>query len=211
MLTLILASPPSLHGSSLNALLVLVVGAAGAFALADADRRLKAASGVLYAGAVVVGPSLLRASPTYGFVAVIWLFAIVWGTDVAAYFGGRLLQGPKLWPSVSPGKTWSGAIVGALGAALCGLAVALLLAPTPVRLVPMFVVGLVVSVASQLGDLFESAMKRRAGVKDSSHLIPGHGGLMDRLDGFIFAAALSCLIAALRSDGTWIAPGLFAW
>lgn len=210
-LALVAASPSSLHGSALNALLVLTAGAAIAFFVADADRRFWAAAGVFYSGAVVVAPSLLRASPAYGFVAVIWLFAVVWGTDVAAYFGGRLLQGPKLWPRVSPGKTWSGAIVGALGAASCGLAAAVLLAPTPPRILPLFIVGLGVSVASQLGDLFESAMKRRAGVKDSSRLIPGHGGLMDRLDGFVFAAALSCFVAALRSEGTWIAPGLFAW
>ena len=210
-LTLIAASPSSLHGSTLNAMIVLTCGTVAAFAVADADKRFWAAAGVLYAGAVVVGPALLRSSPAYGFAAVIWLFAVVWGTDIAAYFGGRLLRGPKLWPSVSPGKTWSGAFVGAFGAAGCGLVAAALLAPEPIRVVPMLVVVLAVSVASQLGDLFESAMKRRAGVKDSSHLIPGHGGFMDRLDGFVFASALSCLIAVLNSKGTWIASGLFVW
>jgi len=102
-------------------------------------------------------------------------------------------------------------LVGVVLGALLGAILALIAAPAGVRLMPMLALGLFVSAASQLGDLFESAMKRRAGVKDSSRLIPGHGGLMDRLDGFIVATALAALVAAARSSGTWIAPGLFQW
>jgi phosphatidate cytidylyltransferase len=128
-----------------------------------------------------------------------------------AYLGGRLVGGPKLWPRVSPGKTWSGAIIGALAAAAIGAAVAALASPTPVKSLDMALVGLIVSVAAQAGDLFESALKRRAGVKDSSGLIPGHGGLMDRLDSFIVAVALTAAIGYARASGQWIAAGLFQW
>ena len=210
-LALLAASPFALHAEALRACLVLAAGAAATGAIADPPRRVWAGGGVIYAGALVVGLNLLRASPAYGLAAILWLFAVVWGADVLAYFGGRRLGGPKLWPSVSPGKTWSGAIVGAIGGALAGLIVAAIVAPEGARFLPMTMLGLVVSVFSQLGDLFESAMKRRAGVKDSSRLIPGHGGLMDRLDGFIVATAVAAILAGMRSSGTWVAGGLFQW
>jgi phosphatidate cytidylyltransferase len=211
VVALIAASPFALHGEANGALIVLILGAALTGLLADPPRRLWAGAGVLYAGALVVGLVLLRASPAYGLPAVLWLFTVVWGTDVAAYFGGRLIGGPKLWPGVSPGKTWSGALVGLIAGALLGALVAVAAAPSGVRWAPMLGLGLVVSAFSELGDLFESAIKRRAGVKDSSHLIPGHGGLMDRLDAFIAATALTATLAGARSSGDWIAPGLFQW
>ncbi|HEY3720027.1 MAG TPA: phosphatidate cytidylyltransferase [Roseiarcus sp.] len=210
-LALLAASPFALHAEAIRACLVVLVGAMASGALADSPRRIWAGAGVLYAGALVVGVNLLRASPAYGLPSILWLFAVVWGTDVLAYFGGRLIGGAKLWPSVSPGKTWSGAIVGAVAGALLGSLVAALAAPGGARFLQMTMLGLVVSIVSQLGDLFESAMKRRAGVKDSSRLIPGHGGLMDRLDGFIAATAVAAILAGMRSSGTWIAEGLFQW
>ena len=210
-LTLILASPLALHAHAAFACAALVAGGLGSAMVAAPERRLAAFGGVLYAGSLVVGLNLLRASPEYGLASILWLFALVWGTDVFAYFGGRLIGGVKLWPSVSPGKTWSGAVVGALGGAALGVLLAWLAAPAPVPARAMFALGLAFSAVSQLGDLFESAMKRRAGVKDASHLIPGHGGVMDRLDGFIFAAALAAVVAGLHSKGTWIAQGLFQW
>ena len=130
-----------------------------------------AAAGVLYAGALVVSLGLLRASPNFGRVAIFWLFAVVWGADIAAYFAGRVIGGPRLWPRVSPGKTWAGAIVGAFAGAVLGL----MLAAWTNRLAALFWLGLATAIASELGDLFESALKRRFGVKDSSGLIPGHG------------------------------------
>jgi phosphatidate cytidylyltransferase len=200
---------PVQHGGV--AVVILAVGAIAAGGIAERGRRAWSAAGVVYAGALVVGVILLRASPLYGLAAVLWLFAVVWGTDVMAYFGGRLIGGPKLWPRVSPGKTWSGAIVGAVLGATFGCGIVALTAPLGVSTPPLFLLGLLVAAASQMGDLFESAMKRRAGVKDSSRLIPGHGGLMDRLDGFIVAVAVAALIAATRSTGTWIAPQLLIW
>lgn len=210
-LALVAASPFALHAQAIWACLALVAGAGVTGWIVERPRGVRAGAGVLYAGALVVGVNLLRASPAYGLAAILWLFAVVWGTDVLAYFGGRRIGGPKLWPSVSPGKTWSGAVVGAVAGALLGSLVAEVAAPGGARFLPMTMLGLVVSVASQLGDLFESAMKRRAGVKDSSRLIPGHGGLMDRLDGFIVATAVAAAVAGIRSSGTWIAEGLFRW
>ena len=150
---------------------------------------------------------MLRVSPGYGLAAISWLFAVVWGTDIAAYFAGRLIGGPRLWPSVSPGKTWSGAIFGALGGAVLGL----MLRGWANNTGALFWLGLAAAIASELGDLFESALKRGFGVKDSSGLIPGHGGLMDRLDGFIAASVFAAVFAGLNSRGSYIAGGIFQW
>ena len=126
--------------------------------------------------------------------AILWLFAVVWGADIAAYFAGRLIGGPRLWPRVSPGKTWAGAIVGAFAGAVLGL----MLAAWTNRLAALFWLGLATAIVSELGDLFESALKRRFGVKDSSGLIPGHGGLMDRLDAFTSASFFAAVVAILQ-------------
>jgi phosphatidate cytidylyltransferase len=142
--------------------------------------------GVAYALAFSLIAPALRAQPGIGLSLVIWSFAVVWFTDIAAYFTGRRLGGPKLMPSVSPGKTWSGAIGGALAGTLCGYVV-WALTPAAQQLVglwPVIAGSLAASVFSQMGDLFESALKRRFGAKDSSRLIPGHGGFLDRLDGY---------------------------
>ena len=209
--TLLIASPFALHSAAAYAGLTTLVGAVATGWATERGRRFEAGAGVVYAGVMTVGANLLRASPEYGFAATLWLFAVVWGTDVMAYLGGRLIGGPKLWPRVSPGKTWSGAIIGALASAAIGAAVAALASPTPVKSLDMALMGLIVSVAAQAGDLFESALKRRAGVKDSSGLIPGHGGVMDRLDGFVVAVALTAAIGYARASGQWIAAGLFQW
>jgi phosphatidate cytidylyltransferase len=192
------------------ALAVLLIGAIVCASLTDGAHRLSVGAGVLYAGVLAGGLTALRASPQYGLAAIFWLFGVVWGADAMAYFAGRLIGGPKLWPSVSPGKTWSGAVFGVALGALIGSAVAWIFVPGPLDLARLTELGLIVSAASQIGDLFESALKRRAGVKDSSRLIPGHGGLMDRLDGFIAATAVTVAFAYLRREGDWIASGLFA-
>jgi phosphatidate cytidylyltransferase len=212
-LTIVAASPLALHGLTKTALLALVAGAALTGLAAGSDRRARlwSGGGVVYAGAIVVCPVLLRASPAYGLPAILWLFAVVWGADIMAYFGGRLIGGPKLWPRVSPGKTWSGAVVGAAMGALVGAAVGVLAAPSGARFVPLLALGLAAAVVEALGDLFESAVKRRFNAKDSSHLIPGHGGMMDRLDGFVAAAAFAAVVGWTRADGDWIAGGLFQW
>jgi len=190
------------------ALIGLGVFCAAVGFLAGPGRRIWAFLGVLYAAALVLSVDLLRHSEQKGAIAIAWLFAIVWGADVFAYFGGRLIGGPKLWPRVSAGKTWSGAVVGALSGAALGALVAQLFAGASAA--PMFFVSLVAVILSQLGDLFESAVKRRFDVKDSSRLIPGHGGVMDRVDGFIFAAVFAAALGALR-DPSLAASGLFSW
>ena len=209
-LGLVAAAPWALYGHARLALAMLIIAGVAAGAAADSDRRIPAGIGALYAGAAMLAPALLRGSPTQGLAAMLWLYAVVWGTDIGAYFGGRAVGGPKLWPAISPGKTWSGALIGAVVSAILGALVAALSVPG-VRLIPLFELGIITSALSQAGDLFESALKRRAGVKDSSRLIPGHGGLMDRLDGFIVAAAFAAAVGWTRSLGPWIAPGLLKW
>ena len=202
-----LAALFALHNSILGVIAALVFGAAAAAWLAGRAQAAWAAGGVIYAGALVSSVVLLRLSPSFGLAAIFWLFAVVWGADVAAYFGGRLIGGPRLWPSVSPGKTWSGAITGALAGAILGL----MLAAWTNRVAALFVLGLATAIVSELGDLFESALKRRFGVKDSSGLIPGHGGLMDRLDAFVAASVFAAVVASLNSRGSFIGGGLFQW
>jgi phosphatidate cytidylyltransferase len=167
------------------------------------------AGGVIYAGVVLLSPALLRNDAQFGLQALLFLFAVVWATDVFAYLVGRKLGGPLLWPRLSPNKTWSGAIGGAVGGVAAGIAVAYASGGT--RGAVAGVLALVLSVVAQGGDLFESAIKRRFGVKDTSHLIPGHGGVMDRLDGFLVAALAAVLIGILRQGVAAPARGLLAW
>lgn len=190
-------------------LVALGAGAGVALALSPDGRSRWAIAGLLYAAAVVLGPTVLRDGGTLGFVAILWLFALVWGTDVAAYFAGRAIGGPKLWPRLSPKKTWSGFI----GGTLAGTALALLVvAVAGVRIgLPLAVVTWVVAVASQGGDLLESAVKRRFAAKDAGAIIPGHGGVMDRLDGFLVAAVLAAAIGLARGGAGDPAGGLLAW
>jgi phosphatidate cytidylyltransferase len=206
-LVIALAALFALHNSVLGVIAGLALGAGAVGWLAGPRVGPWAAAGVVYAGALVASVSLMRISPSYGLAAILWLFAVVWGADIAAYFAGRSIGGPKLWPSVSPGKTWAGAIVGALIGALLGL----VLARWTNHPMALFWLGLATAIVSELGDLFESALKRRFGVKDSSGLIPGHGGLMDRLDAFVAACLFAAMVAGLNSRGSFIAGGMFQW
>ena len=166
-LTLLAVSPFALHGSAKSALAALALGAVltGLITGADPRARFWSGAGVVYAGAIVASPVLLRGSPTYGLAAILWLFAVVWGADIMAYFGGRLVGGPKLWPRVSPGKTWSGAVIGAAMGALLGAVVGLFVAPSGARLIPILLLGLAAAIVEELGDLFEfrdqTAVRRR--------------------------------------------------
>jgi phosphatidate cytidylyltransferase len=172
------------------------------------ERRAWAAAGIGYALAASIASSVVRLDPIWGFAALMLVLLVVWATDIGGYFAGRLIGGPKLWPRVSPKKTWAGAIGGfvaslgvAGGFAAFGFGKAL----------PLLLLATALSVASQLGDLFESAVKRRFGVKDSSHIIPGHGGLMDRLDGFVAAIVLAAIFGFLRGGADGVGRGLMVW
>jgi phosphatidate cytidylyltransferase len=173
-------------------------------------RRIWAFGGIVYAGLLLVSAAALHGSGEYGARSIVWLFATVWGTDVFAYFGGRLIGGAKLWPKFSPSKTWSGTLTGVLAGASLGAVIGALGLGDPWRALPLFALGLAAAAVSQGGDIFESWVKRRFGAKDSSGLIPGHGGFMDRLDGFIAAAAFAAIVGAVRG-GASIAAGLFDW
>lgn len=186
---------------------VLAAAALGAATVAGPGFRFAAAAGVAYAGALLIAVTVLRGSAPDGMAALLWLFAVVWGTDVMAYFGGRSLGGPKLWPRMSPSKTWSGFLVGVACGALAGL----LAKPAPSPVLPCLAVGLLVAAIAQGGDLFESGLKRRHGVKDAGHLIPGHGGVMDRLDGFIAAAVFAACLGTARAGLGAAGAGLFGW
>jgi phosphatidate cytidylyltransferase len=170
---------------------------------------LWAAAGVVYAGIGFIGPALLRQDAEFGFLAMLFLAAIVWTTDIFAYFVGRAIGGPLLWPRVSPNKTWAGAVGGLAGGVVAALCVAY--ASGLSRMAILGVIALLLSVLAQAGDLFESAIKRHFGVKDASHLIPGHGGLMDRLDGFLVAALAALVIGILRQGTDAPAHGLLVW
>lgn len=151
------------------------------------------AGGIVYSGLTAISLAAIRGDTGEGFAAMIFIFAVVWATDILAYFVGRAIGGPKLAPPISPGKTWSGAIGGAVSAVIAGTLVHAAFFPLNGLWIP--VIALVLSVCSQIGDLFESFIKRRFGVKDSSRLIPGHGGVMDRVDGLVFACFAAFLIA----------------
>lgn len=153
--------------------------------------------GVFYAGLSGISLAAIRADDAVGLVAMLFVFAVVWATDILAYFVGRALKGPKLAPRISPGKTWSGAIGGTVSGVAAGTAVAF--AHFPGTGLWIVCVAFLLSVSSQIGDLFESFIKRRFGVKDSGKIIPGHGGVMDRVDGLVFACFAAFLLAVWHS------------
>lgn len=179
-----------------------------AIAICLALKRGHMAGGIAYIGIPAAAVMLLRADATFGFPAVIFLLISVWCTDIMAYVTGRLFRGPKLAPSISPGKTWSGCIGGLVFPVALGYGFALWLGGTSAP--KLALVSGLLSVATQAGDLAESALKRAAGVKDAGKLIPGHGGLLDRLDGFLIAAFVAGLLALLRDSAS---PGhaLLIW
>jgi phosphatidate cytidylyltransferase len=167
-----------------------------------------APAGLAYAGLSGLSLAWLRDADHAGLVAILFLFAVVWATDIAAFFVGRSLGGPKLAPAISPGKTQSGALGGAAGGVLAGVALAAFADLDNLPL--MALLAFLLSVVSQIGDLFESWVKRRHGVKDSGNLIPGHGGVMDRVDGLVAAAFALYVVGALLSGADTPAQALFA-
>ncbi|RZJ79563.1 MAG: CDP-archaeol synthase, partial [Brevundimonas sp.] len=183
----------SAHVEQLSLSLVMLVFcavAAGLFARSRGQEALDAAYGVLYLGWPAVLLIWLRDGSTApGLAWTVFAFAIAWASDIMAYLVGSIVGGPKLWPRFSPNKTWSGFIGGLAAGTVAGALMALFL---NMGLGPVWgaVLGFTAAVATMAGDLWESALKRRYGVKDAGNLIPGHGGLLDRVDGLMFAVVV---------------------
>jgi phosphatidate cytidylyltransferase len=190
------ASISAAFGAMLGTVLVLIL-----FLLAarhDEDRAGWIALGIPYMAGSGLALLYLRATPEIGVNLMFYLTAVVGGTDIGAYLAGRLIGGPKLVPKISPNKTWSGLFGGMLLAAILGSSVA---AGCGARYIEV-AAGLAVLLAgvSQLGDVFESFFKRRSGLKESGGLIPGHGGILDRIDGLVFAAIFFVLFQVAIGD-----------
>ena len=203
-----------LAGWSVLAVPLTLAGAA----LAAVLRRLQGQDlwpflGLICAGFFGVAFIELRGATDRGFAVMIVLFATIWCTDIFAFFGGRAIGGPRLAPIISPKKTWSGFVCGLVGGTVGGIVAALLFGGGPILWIAFL--AMVLSLAGQLGDLFESAFKRRFDVKDSGNIIPGHGGVLDRVDSMIFASFAAYLIGVTVSgvgqvsgDGNGIAHQL---
>lgn len=202
-----LAAGAAVAGQNLGAVFTLMAGfvltwALGVALAGRAPVRVPAATlalGVLAIGFAGLSLIWLRDDGEAGRANVVFLFCVVWASDIGAYLAGRLVGGPKLVPVLSPSKTWAGAAGGLAAAVGAGLAVAAAFAPSS----PMMAAAMaaLLGIATQIGDIAESALKRRFGVKDSGALIPGHGGVLDRLDGLLAAAPVAAIVALAQGQG----------
>ncbi len=165
--------------------------------------------GVPYIALPGVALVMIRHSPELGLTAVLWLFAVVWSADTMAYVFGRLIGGPKLAPAISPNKTWAGLAGAVSGGVVASVVAAVIAGLSSVAILAL--IGAVLAVLEQAGDLFESAVKRRFGFKDSGKIIPGHGGVLDRVDGLMFAAVAAAAIGYLHAGADKVASGLLVW
>jgi phosphatidate cytidylyltransferase len=207
IVALVLATPFLAVDRVEAALVVLGLGLI-AVTVRASPPRIWVIAGYLYAAAAQVASVAVRLDQAQGFAALILVLLVVWASDIGGYFAGRGIGGPKLWPRVSPKKTWAGAI----GGFAASLAVAIgFSALGHGKTLPLLVLAAALSIAAQFGDLFESAVKRRFGVKDSSHIIPGHGGIMDRLDGFVAAIVLAAIFGYLRGGVDGVGRALMVW
>ncbi|WP_394182056.1 phosphatidate cytidylyltransferase [Yoonia maritima] len=176
-------------GTLVGLLLFFVVPVIGATQL----KKERVTFFIFALGIQIAGWGLVHFRMDYGFIWLLWLMLVVITTDIFGYFAGRSFGGPKFWPKISPKKTWSGTVAGWIGAALVGYIFTLFTNAGPW----IVVISMVLSFAGQMGDIAESALKRRMGVKDSSTLIPGHGGLFDRFDALLGAALFMLLVATV--------------
>ncbi|QPH53991.1 phosphatidate cytidylyltransferase [Pontivivens ytuae] len=204
-LPMVLAGPAGVLAAGLASpavgfavLLVLL----GAGVLAERARLRFIVPGVLYIGIAMICIEAMRNDFRFGFLAVLWLVLVVIAVDVGGYFGGRIFGGPKLWPAVSPKKTWAGLIGSVLFAQITGFLFAIL-TPVPYAAEVALMSALVALIAIG-GDLLESSAKRYFGVKDSSRLMPGHGGILDRLDGLMAAALFVAAVSFLRGQNIFL-------
>lgn len=184
------------------ALVLLVVGSAVAWVASGGERWY--AVGVLVLGMPLLALLALRAMPDSGRFLLFWMVATIWAFDTGAYLSGRAIGGPKLAPRVSPNKTWAGVLGGTLSAAAVGAIAAWIAGNAPV--LPLSAASAAIGVVGQLGDLAESAIKRHFGVKDTGTLIPGHGGLLDRVDALLAASLVTAPLALLNKGtiATWL-------
>ncbi len=204
-------SLPETFGVWHAVLAVVALALASSLAARFADRPASNWSyiGVCYVGFPVIALIVLRSDSLYGTLAVLWVFVIVWAADIMAYFAGRTIGGPKLAPTISPKKTWAG-----LGGAVAGSAVASAAFAYFAQLEGVVLLTLLagaLAIVEQGGDLFESALKRSFDVKDSGRLIPGHGGVIDRVDGLVAVSVAAVLIGFFRQNGEYAAQGLLIW
>jgi phosphatidate cytidylyltransferase len=163
-----------------------------ATAVAIVSRNVGLGAGLAYVGLPILSLLWLREQAGNGLLLTFWALSLVWATDIGAFFAGRSIGGPKVAPSISPNKTWAGLMGGAVTATLLAVWFRLQFALP----LPLVVATPMLAVAAQVGDFFESWLKRRAGVKDSGTLLPGHGGVLDRLDGVVTSAPLAALLVA---------------
>lgn len=183
--------------------LILLVFGVASFRPATGGHARLLAWGVPYLGIAAVALTWLRTEPADGRGLVIVLLLLIWASDIGAYVIGRAVGGPKLAPRISPGKTWSGAAGGLLASMVVGVIAAALLGEWRHAVVAALLAGLLGAIG-QAGDLLESALKRHVNVKDSGHLIPGHGGLLDRLDAVLTAAPAAAILALAAGGGVII-------
>jgi phosphatidate cytidylyltransferase len=200
--------PPLLGGATAFVFIVAIWLAAALHARA-ARPGFWALAGVPYVALPILALMSLRADPDHGLTAVVWLLVVVWSADTAAYAAGRGIGGPKLAPAISPNKTWAGLGGAAFGAAVAGGLVGVL-AGMP-SIVPLVLIGALLGVVEQMGDLFESHLKRQHAVKDSGAAIPGHGGMLDRVDGLVAASLAAVLIGLVHSGAQHPGAGVLVW
>lgn len=203
----VMATLLALIGHPVLGLLLLVAAMLVILPIAYGSGAAMSAAGVFYIGLPALSLVWIRTDEPHGKVAIFIILIAVWATDTGAFLFGRSIGGPRLWPSISPNKTWAGLIGGILTAALVTMLAALVVNGASVERFGVLGAGL--GMAAHVGDLSESALKRHYGVKDASRLIPGHGGFMDRLDSLVGAAIVAGAIAVVLNIGAPAASLLF--
>ncbi len=207
-----LAAPVTFELGLVAVAILTVAGWLAALTLTVVQRQtlsLWSLPGIPYLVVPLAAFAVLRQDPQAGLIAVVWLLVAVWSADSMAYFAGRTIGGPKLWPAVSPKKTWAGVFGAMAGAALAGWIVGWVSGMAV--LWPLMLLGAVIGVVEQAGDLFESAVKRANDLKDSGTLIPGHGGMLDRVDGLMAAAVVAAGIGLVRGGQDGAGVGFLVW